>query len=386
MDPGTLDRPIRIGWYIHPLRLGGLEYFLLRLAKKLTPRNVQIVGIFARKGEVVDEFTTCGIETQILNFRSFRHGFETLSESLLSHRIDIVQTNMFTPLAAIAAGHVGLPHIWRVGGHPDVALRRMNSDDRRMHLEVVAAQSVAIVCNSQFVAEPFAGLSGPEPVIIRNGVANHRENHVMKASKNRSWSPPRICMLAHFDPQKRHEDLIRAAALVITRFPQARFALYGSTFGETSMVAYRKDLRKLIKSLGLEGVVIMRRTKDAFAELSRATVSVMPSIDESSSNAILESMACGTPVIAADSGGNKEMIDSNTNGLLITMRAPEELANAILNLLQEPALARKIAIKASQKIRHDYDLDICATHYQTLYQRCVKDLKTVDPGNSKCAV
>ncbi|MBJ45086.1 MAG: hypothetical protein CMJ80_17730 [Planctomycetaceae bacterium] len=386
MAPDTLNRPLRVGWYIHPLRLGGLEHFLLRLAKKLDPQHVEIVGIFARKGEVVDAFTGCGIETKILNFRSFRHGFENLSESLLSHRIDLVQTNMFTPLAAIAAEHVGLPHIWRVGGHPDVALRRMNPDERRMHLEVMAAQSTAIVCNSQFVAEPFAGFSGPKPVIIRNGVANVLEYQVRAPSKKHLRNLPRICMLAHFDPQKRHEDLIRAAALVITRFPQARFALYGSTFGETSMVAYRKELRKLIISLGLEGVVIMKRTKDAVAELCRATVSVMPSINESSSNAILESMACGTPVIAADSGGNKEMIDSSTNGLLVTQCAPEELANAILNLLQEPAFAQKIAISASQKIRHDYDLDICATRYLTLYRSCMNDLKTVDPENSKCAV
>jgi len=377
--------PIRIAWYVHPLRLGGLEYFLLRLAERLDPAVVRIIAMFASKGEVADTFAERGIETQVLGFRSFRHGFETLAGALVSQRIDIVQTNMFTPLAAIAAGHAGVPHIWRVGGHPDVALRRMSPKERRGQLEIMALQSAAIICNSHFVSEPFAGLPGPRPVVIRNGIALVPSDQPPHNAMPDTSKPPRICMLAHFDPQKRHEDLIRAAALLKDQLPLARFYLFGSTFGEQSMVAYRRELRALIKSLGLAGVVIMRRTRDARSELLRATLSVMPSIDESSSNAILESMSSQTPVVAADSGGNREMITSNLDGLLIKPRSPELLAEAILKLVQNPLLSQEIARKAYKRLGADYDIDQCARRHQEFYRDCIAANSKGLAGRSGCA-
>lgn len=378
------ESPIRLAWYVHPLRLGGQERFLLRLARCLDPRKVRVSAIFASKGEVVEHFAANGVETRVLAFRSFRLGFEELARTLSSHSIDLVQTNMFTPLAAIAAGQVGIPHIWRVGGHPDVALRRMSPDDRRNQLQLAALQSAAVVCNSQFVAHSFAALPVSSPVVIRNGIPLPP---VLEepAAKNRLSKALRICMLAHFDPQKRHEDLIRAAAEIHAQLPRARFFLFGSTFAEPSMVAYKKHLRGLVKSLGLQGVVIMRRTHDARAELFRATASVMPSIDESSSNAILESMACGTPVVAADSGGNSEMIETGFNGLLVTPRSPERLAQALLEIVRNPSRALQLADRARERIRSDYDIDACARRYEKLYQSCVPNPGLERPRDATCA-
>ena len=362
---------MRIAWYVHPLRLGGLEKFLIRLARQLDTEQVRVVAFFLSHGKVSEAFIEQGVESHVLESPTFRTAYESLSEAYARHHIDAVQTNMFTPLAAIAAGQKRIPHIWRVGGHPDVALRRMNPSARREQLEIMALQSAAVICNSDFVAESFTGIAGPPPIVIRNGIARQHPSQRPPLAKPSSPKELRICMLAHFDEQKRHEDVIRAAARVNHHLPTAKFFLFGSTFGEESSVRYRRSLRVLVKELGLDGVVIMRTTQQAGLELRRATVSLMPSVDESSSNAILESMACGTPVIAADSGGNKEMIESGLDGLLVQPHSPDALAKAILEVTQNSDLASRLAKGGHQRLERDYDISRCARQYEQFYRKCL---------------
>ena len=181
---------------------------------------------FDSPGEVADKFSSCGITSQILPAGSFRESFRSLTEILVEHKFDAIQTNMFTPLPAIAAAHVGISHVWRIGGHPDVALRRMSLYERKEHLEIIAMQSAAIICNSNFVAKPFSNLCGPSPTVIRNGIEIDTTDQVESRFTHHSLSAPQICMLAHFDSQKRHEDLIHAAKHVRNRLPGARFNLF----------------------------------------------------------------------------------------------------------------------------------------------------------------
>lgn len=370
------DEPLRVGWYVHPMRLGGMESFLLRLASRLDPERVQLRALFGAEGEVVEAFTAAGIESRTFAFDDFGDGFKALCRSIETDRLDLIQTNLFTPLAALAAGKVGIPHIWRVGGHARIVLRRMSEEDGRSLLDMMSRHSTSIVCNSDFVAEPLAGLAGPKPVVIRNGIslpggsaAGSRGAHL----EERTWrpgAPPRICMFAHFDRQKHHEDFIRAAALVAPHFRGVRFLVFGSTFGEASMVAYRDELESLVASLGLEGTVTMQRTSQPDAELAQATLSVLPSVDESSSNAILEAMARGVPVIAADADGHREMIEHDRTGLLVPPRSPDQLAAAILELLRDRHRAERLAAGALETVRTTYDLGACARRYEALYREC----------------
>lgn len=376
MHSRKADEPIRVGWYVHPTRLGGLENFLLRLASRLDPARVRLLALFGGEGEVVEAFTAAGIESRTFCFDNFGAGFKALCRTIETDRLDLIQTNMFTPLAALAASKVGVPHIWRVGGHAKVALRHMPEADGYSLLDMVSSHSASIVCNSDYVAEPLAGLPGPGPIVIRNGIplagdaAATFPDACLEERTLRSSDPPRICMFAHFDRQKRHEDFIRAAALVAPQFRGVRFLLFGATFGEASMEGYRDELRSLTVSLGLEDTVTIQRTRCADSELAQATLSVLPSVDESSSNAILEAMARGVPVIAADSGGHPEMIDHDRTGLLVPPNSPGELAVAIVELLRDRRRAERLAGGALETARKTYDIDACARRYEALYREC----------------
>ena len=358
--------PMRIAWFVHPLRLGGVEHFLLRLAQELDPERIQVVVVFHARGPVVDAFSHAGLEVQTGGNESFEHGFAELVERLGSLELDAVQTNLYSPLAAVAAGTLGLPHLWRVGGHPDIALRRLPLDERKAQVELMALQSRGIVCNSEYVRNAFRGVAGPAPALIRNGMPPLQPALAATEPTDPSGT---ICMIGHFDPQKRHEDLIRAAPRVLRAFPDTCFSLFGSTFDEPTLQAYRDDLDDLIRSLDLQSRMVLGPTNQPDTELRRSSVSVLPSVGESSSNAILESFAAGTPVVAADSAGNAEMIEPGVTGLLVPPREPEALAEAILAILADPDLARRLAEGGRRRLHAVYGIEACARAYEAFYRQ-----------------
>ncbi len=99
---------------------------------------------------------------------------------------------------------------------------------------------------------------------------------------------------------------------------------------------------------------------------SAADVTVVPSISENLSLVIMESLACGTPVVAFDIGGNPDMIDHKKDGYLATPYSAEEIANGILWVLSNTNEGN-LAYNARQKILDKYSEKTIAEKYIKLY-------------------
>lgn len=100
---------------------------------------------------------------------------------------------------------------------------------------------------------------------------------------------------------------------------------------------------------------------------SAADVMVVPSLQENLSNAIMESLACGTPVIAFDIGGNRDMIEHQKNGYLAQPFDTNDLANGIEWLLNAPNY-RQLCDNARDKVLTNFDSQIVAKRYIALYK------------------
>lgn len=72
---------------------------------------------------------------------------------------------------------------------------------------------------------------------------------------------------------------------------------------------------------------------------------------EGLSNVLMEAMACGLPIIATNVGGNKELIVNGKGGYLVQPKSAEELANAIINLIENPELRKNMGIYNLKAIR-----------------------------------
>jgi glycosyltransferase involved in cell wall biosynthesis len=98
-----------------------------------------------------------------------------------------------------------------------------------------------------------------------------------------------------------------------------------------------------------------------------ADVFVLPSRMEGLPNALLEAMACGLPTISSLLPGVSEVIEHNTNGLLVPPDDREAISDAVLRLLENPDVAQRLGNAAHQTIMKHYSLDVVADRYVHLY-------------------
>lgn len=102
---------------------------------------------------------------------------------------------------------------------------------------------------------------------------------------------------------------------------------------------------------------------------SAADVTIVPSLQENLSNVIMESLSCGTPVVAFDTGGNGDMIVHRQNGYLANLNDPEDLANGIKWVTGDPERWIKMSEFARNYVLQNYDENLIAGQYMKLYNQ-----------------
>jgi len=105
------------------------------------------------------------------------------------------------------------------------------------------------------------------------------------------------------------------------------------------------------------------------AELySAADVVVVPSLQENLSNVIMESLACGTPVVAFKTGGNEDLIEHKQNGYIAKLMDADSLRKGISWLLEDKNRLTKISGNCRQKVLHEFDEEVVAQKYIRQYK------------------
>lgn len=152
----------------------------------------------------------------------------------------------------------------------------------------------------------------------------------------------RIVSVGRLDANKNHEMMIRAFASLADRYPEYTLTIYGE--GEL-----REVLQKLIGSLDLENRVFLPGViPDVADKIEKAAVFLLTSYSEGISNALIEAMALGLPVIATDvpSGGTQELIRHGENGWIIPTGDARALEKAMDTLLSDRKLAEELGKEA----------------------------------------
>lgn len=104
---------------------------------------------------------------------------------------------------------------------------------------------------------------------------------------------------------------------------------------------------------------------------SAVDVMIVPSLQENLSNAIMESLACGTPVIGFDIGGNSDMIEHKKTGYLVKPFDTTDLKDGIEWVLNTPNYA-ELCINAREKVLREFDSEVVAWKYVELYGEILK--------------
>jgi glycosyltransferase involved in cell wall biosynthesis len=171
-----------------------------------------------------------------------------------------------------------------------------------------------------------------------------------------------IITVANLIPYKGHIDLLKAVILVTEQFPNSLFLLVGEDRG------IRNNLTKLAQELGILNHILFMDRRDDISDLMAASdISVLPSHEEGFSNVVLESMATGLPVVSTRVGGNPEAIIDGMTGWLVPPQNPEELANKIVDLLNDPQKARRWGELGKIRIKEKFLVEKMVEGYLKLY-------------------
>jgi glycosyltransferase involved in cell wall biosynthesis len=108
---------------------------------------------------------------------------------------------------------------------------------------------------------------------------------------------------------------------------------------------------------------------------SSTDVLVLPSRQEIFGNVTMEAMACGTPAVAFDIGGNGDLIDHLESGYLAKPFEPTDLAAGISFVLGDADRYAGLSQAARRKCETKFDLDIVCSQYEALYQRAVSECR-----------
>lgn len=191
--------------------------------------------------------------------------------------------------------------------------------------EHAAPGDVAVVPNGQ----AFAGLDGPRRPGVREALGIPADATV-------------VILLANLKGLKRQGDLVEAAGRLATRFPSLHVLLVGSGPSD--------DLRAAAARHGLASRLTVHHAQGGALDLVReAAVGVLCSETEGLSNAVLEYMACGVPVVATKVGGTPELVLDGETGLLYPPGDVEALVRALATLLADEP--RRVRMGAAGRAR-----------------------------------
>lgn len=165
-------------------------------------------------------------------------------------------------------------------------------------------------------------------------------------------------MHATTDPNKGFDLLLQALHLL--HVDDAELLVYGS---DDALDKYALPLP--VRSLGY-----LHGDKQMVMLYNVADVTIVPSRSENLSNTIMESMSCGTPVVAFNIGGNGDMIDHKQNGYLATEKDSADLANGIQWCLTHN-INNALGIHARQKVLTNFTQDIVCRQYKSLYDETI---------------
>ncbi len=167
---------------------------------------------------------------------------------------------------------------------------------------------------------------------------------VNNTSSSTNGRSPLILFAARNDPVKGGDVLLQAVPLVRQRFPDVEFLFFG----------YQPDVMEE-KVQGVKFYPFLPR-EELLKKYAAADICVVPSKWDNSPNTVYEAMAAAKPVIASRVGGIPELVVDHETGILVDPGSPTPLANAIIELLEDPERRCSMGKSARQQIQKIADL------------------------------
>jgi glycosyltransferase involved in cell wall biosynthesis len=179
-----------------------------------------------------------------------------------------------------------------------------------------------------------------------------------------------VGMVARFHPRKHFECFIKSAKEVLGIRDDVTFVTVGD--GETL-----ESCKQAVDSNHMERVRFLGSQKEVESIINIFDIGVLLSMEEGISNALMEYMAQGKPVIATNHGGNNELVQNNETGFLVAPRDVSKVTECLLTLLENQELANDMGRKGKKRLISEFGMEKMVDRYIALYEGLSKPLNRV---------
>jgi glycosyltransferase involved in cell wall biosynthesis len=371
---------LRVLHVITGLGRGGAEAVLSRLVAATQDDFEHVVVTLRDEGHYGPILRSSGVRVHALGvgygLRAVS-GLLTLKRVIRSERPDVVQTWMYHAdlLGGAAARLAGVRAVlWGIRNTnlSSAALRRSTRAVAWLGARLSRVIPDAIVCNSRESARAHAAFGYRSDLfrIVPNGYDLTRfqpdaaARSAIRAQFGIRAQDVLIGMVARWDPQKDHSNLLGALGIVVRQAPAVRLMLVGDGMDPANTV-----LGALLSLNGLNGKVILAGARnDVPAIMNALDLHVLSSLGEAFPNVLAEAMACGTPCVTTDVGDAAHIV--GTTGWVARPRDSHALSSSILEgLTALHAQGREaLGAHARARIAENFDLSRMTTAFSALWR------------------
>jgi len=347
---------------------GGSERQFVTLAGALDPQRFRVeVGCVQKTGGFLPGFEDAAefeLGGSLYGLQSWRTRLR-LAGHLRRKRIQIAHAFDFYT-------NVVLAPVARAVGTPVVIGSQRQLGDLLSPAQAMAQLAAfqfcdRIVCNSVAAGRRLAEEVGRRRIVVIGNGLPPSAFEKSEPALPRHIGLVRVGMLARMNTKsKNHALFLEAAARVASRFPGVEFVLVGDG-------PLRPELENEAKKLGLgQRAAFLGDRRDIPGVLASLDMTALPSESESLSNAILESMAAGVPVIAGEVGGNPELLGKG-RGVMVKPDSVEALAEAMSALLRDHGMRRQVGEDARKFAFDNFTIDTMRKRHEDLYRDLLEE-------------
>lgn len=356
--------------------LGGGELRLLEYLRLTRIPRAGLSVVLCEDGPFTQRIEDAGIPVAIIRWnratRQPRRTVQTvlaarrLRRHLRHHRVRVLLCNTYNDLllGAPAARSLGIPVVWR--SHADV-FPYLGDDERQAAARFVCENVTRVLATTDYDRRLIvgAGVEADRVHVVRLGVdaslyadPDGRQRRKMRAGLGFSGDDPVFGFVARLVPQKGHLVFLDALERVAAKCPEARALVVGDAAADGSDPdGYRDRVRRAAEHAGLSDRIVFTGFRDDVpALLAAMDVFVHASLREPFGSVIVEAMAAGKPVVASRTLGPEEIITDGVTGFLTPPGDAASLADAMLRLLDDRALAARLAARGRAMVQERYDL------------------------------
>jgi glycosyltransferase involved in cell wall biosynthesis len=377
---------------------GGAANQVVKLREPLAAHGFDVIAaVPSGVGNVAPRLEGCGVPTVRLPMRRLRATSNPFTHARLladiplqiarlrrvirDLDIDIVQNHGdLNPYAAVAGRLERRAVVWQLlDSRTPASLRPVTSVMIRRVADVVL-----VVGEALSDAYPRITQAGRRKVITPPPVDTSRIHpDVLSQQSARAElgvSPEAVLIgtIGNRNPQKAQDALVRAVAAIRRRVPSVDLRILGGASPDHP--DYEADLQRVVRQAGLSPTTVVDPSARATELVHAFDIMAMTSApySEGMPTVLLEAMAAGVPCVSTDVGSVCEVIEHGRTGLVVSPNSDVAMADALLQLVEQPDLRRRMGAAGRSVAVCRFDVEACAERYVAGYREALAHRSLVD--------